>query len=204
MYRRFNRILLFCSFYLIILGFYYYTSFLVSKFHVHVDDSFNKEERGVILDSLKEWSESTEGIAKFEDIKYEAVDKLNKYDPKGLSFLRRDLFIVKVKHHEDSCPILHHRLEDIEIGETVVYYSGNAVECLESDYALKRQYFRRVVLHETGHALGLRFPGKDSGHNTNESEDSVLHPSVLDDSNYVTCSDLYYFCKQYDCKFGCE
>lgn len=62
------------------------------------------------------------------------------------------------------------------------------------------ELFRRVMLHELGHAFNLNFNG--SAHYEGPYE-SVMHPSIGDSSSYICCPELQAFCNEFGCQVDC-
>jgi len=61
--------------------------------------------------------------------------------------------------------------------------------------------FRRIMLHEFGHAFNLSFDG--NSHYLGPSQ-SIMHPSIGDNSTQLCCPELKAFCKLYGCIVECK
>jgi hypothetical protein len=62
------------------------------------------------------------------------------------------------------------------------------------------ELFRRVMLHELGHAFNLHFG--DDTHYVGAYE-SVMHPSIGEASSHLCCPELQAFCNEYGCQVDC-
>jgi hypothetical protein len=62
------------------------------------------------------------------------------------------------------------------------------------------ELFRRVMLHELGHAFNLNFNGISHYEGPYES---VMHPSVGESSPYICCPELQAFCNEFGCQVDC-
>jgi hypothetical protein len=60
--------------------------------------------------------------------------------------------------------------------------------------------FRRIMLHELGHAFNLSFNGNPHYEGPYES---VMHPSIGDDSSHICCPELQAFCNEFGCQVDC-
>lgn len=65
-----------------------------------------------------------------------------------------------------------------------------------------RDYFRKVMLHELGHALDLHFDNGDIHYKGPNA--SVMYPGIGDASQHLCCPELTSFCKNYGCKIECS
>lgn len=64
------------------------------------------------------------------------------------------------------------------------------------------ELFRRIMLHELGHAFSLSF---DKGDTHYEGPyESVMHPGLYDDALEVSCPELTSFCNLYGCQVDCN
>ena len=62
-------------------------------------------------------------------------------------------------------------------------------------------YFRRVMLHELGHTLDLRFENGDIHYKGPNA--SIRWPGIGDASQHLCCPELTSFCKNYGCEITC-
>ncbi len=62
------------------------------------------------------------------------------------------------------------------------------------------ELFRRIMLHELGHAFNLSFNGNPHYEGPYES---VMHPSIGDDSSHICCPELQAFCNEFGCQVDC-
>lgn len=157
------------------------------SYAVHIDKSFSPEERGEIMGSLNEWSARTGAHLGPVDI----IDRPHAWAPHPFN---EDLFLV-VAANDRSCP------DNQPLKSFVAmhyHFDATHIECFDMVwFRAHSALLPRTVLHETGHALGLRFPGKDPTHEMDPKVPSVMHPVVGDDAEHVTCTDVASFCNEY-------
>lgn len=61
--------------------------------------------------------------------------------------------------------------------------------------------FRKVMLHELGHAFNLRFLNNDIHYHG--PYQSVMYPSIERSSEHLSCPELEAFCSAYNCRTPC-
>ena len=66
--------------------------------------------------------------------------------------------------------------------------------------SIDAELFRRIMLHELGHSFALSFDGDPHYKGPYES---VMHPSIGDDSLHLSCPELQAFCNAYNCEVDC-
>ncbi len=66
--------------------------------------------------------------------------------------------------------------------------------------SIDAELFRRIMLHELGHSFALDFGGDPHYKGPYES---VMHPSIGDDSLQLSCPELQAFCNAYNCQVDC-
>lgn len=62
------------------------------------------------------------------------------------------------------------------------------------------ELFRRIMLHELGHAFALDFNGDPHYQGPYQS---VMHPSIGGDSLHLGCPELQAFCNEFGCQVDC-
>ena len=140
-------------------------------------DSFD----AIVLASI-EWHEATHGIVTF-DVK--RLPQRN-IDP--------DNSIIILDVTEDNPKIIE--LDSANDNSTLGYYDdSNRIESILLIVSrIDPEDFKGVVLHELGHALGLK-------HQTGaEGIGSLMYPSIDIGATSITPADLHQFCTLYDCK----
>jgi len=157
---------------------------------LYLDRNFDEDEVDVIMSAAWEWSEATN-----HRIEYDVVQM-----PVKNPNLKDSVFIVKKTPDDPSI-----FLKDLFGGnQTLGLFEPGYVNSISlvTD-RLNDDNYRRVVLHELGHSLGI-------GHLKElEDMDALMFPYTsmkLDDgsiintgSDHVTNKDLVQFCKLYHC-----
>jgi len=165
-------------------------------YDVHIDATFTPDERVQIVDALHEWQTVGASFPSIDVRPHE--DAFTRPDE---STFAGELWIVQSEPVNLSsegtaraCP--EARAVGGKTGRAGVTYDvgANAIECLDTEYLRSTPgLLRTAVLHETGHALGLRFMGGDRFHYTG-ARPSVMHIGVDDDAPHLTCVDVAAFC----------
>lgn len=78
--------------------------------------------------------------------------------------------------------------------------SGNHSAYMFIKPSIDGELFRRVMLHELGHANALDFGGDSHYEGPYQS---VMHPNIGDDSPHLCCPELQAFCDSYGCQVDC-
>lgn len=67
--------------------------------------------------------------------------------------------------------------------------------------SIDAELFRRIMLHELGHSFALSFANGDPHYKG--PYESVMHPSIGDDSLHLSCPELQAFCNENACQVDC-
>ena len=153
--------------------------------HVHktlfIDRNFDEDEVAYITAAAVEWTESTNHVAEFD------VVVLPSNQPIG----KNDIVVIKVNPDYPDIIVLDSMNKHSTLG---LYNDRGFIITIEivSDRITNDDY-EGVILHELGHALGLKH---------NEGFDGIgtlMYPTVNLGANYITEDDLKNFCKLYHC-----
>jgi predicted Zn-dependent protease len=154
---------------------------------VYIDKDFTKQQKEDINKALLSWEESTAGLVKFKiisDIKLNDYSNLNNFD--------NTLFITPVsKENSDIINIddkSNNGLFTVGLCISKSYTQGMIVDIVVE--RTDKTDFKAIVLHEVGHALGLKHI---------ISEHSVMNPNVSASGKKIGQIDLYVLCELYHC-----
>lgn len=153
--------------------------------HIHkilyVDPNFTDEEFVYISMAASDWSKETNNIVTFDIIKLpqETIDMTN------------SILVIKVSEYNPN--IFY--LDTIRGNKTLGFFNNNHpmpnIEIVETRITTKN--CKSTVLHELGHALGLK-------HNEGiEGMGTLMYPYDEHGSPTITETDLINFCKIYHC-----
>lgn len=153
--------------------------------HVHktlfIDRNFNEAEIVYITLAAAEWNEKTGHIVDFEVALLPTSKEIT-----------LDNSIIFVKVGPDYPNIL--LLDQATTGYILGLYQDEPMPNIELVAArLGDRYFKSVVLHELGHALGLEHVKGVEGIGT------LMYPSANLGADNITPDDLEHFCKLYKC-----
>ncbi len=79
-------------------------------------------------------------------------------------------------------------------------WSDNHASYTFVEPSIDAELFRRIMLHELGHSFALSFDGDPHYKGPYES---VMHPSIGEDSLRLSCPELQAFCNAYNCQVDC-
>lgn len=155
-----------------------------THFHktLYLDPSFSPQEKAIIAEVAKEWTENTNHIAEFDIAQLPS----NKVD------LVNGILVLRVSHRYPEIVLLNALLPE---GNEMLGLFNNRkiVPRLELIMDRTGDDTDVVALHELGHAVGL-------GHN--EKPFTLMYPMIEMGSNHITDEDLEEFCKLYRCQLN--
>lgn len=152
-----------------------------SYWEVRADENLQQIHKDSILNALDEWAIETHNTLTYKltfvDMSTETPDSNTPH-------------VIKI-YVKDPGPGLLGWTEwdpDFQSAYTLVEPSIDA------------ELFRRIMLHELGHAFNLDFDGNT--HYVGPYA-SVMHPVIDDDSLHLSCPELQAFCNNYGCQVDC-
>ncbi len=138
--------------------------------HIFIDSKdFSPEQMGAIHEAVAEWEESLGGFVHFVYV-----------DEKGSD----DLIVIRSATVQE----MDERYESGRTGNTNTdpWACGGGIT-IARDMSMKR--FKKSVLHELGHSLGL-------GHSEGKT---IMAPNLNEMPSHITCEDVTHFCEKSDC-----
>jgi predicted Zn-dependent protease len=160
-----------------------------NKLHqtVYIDEKFTISQKSDIIKSLHSWESSTNNLVKFtifSNIKPLYYGTLDDFD--------NTLFITPVDDDNieitNNDKIYNNGLFTVALHISKSYTVGAIIEIVMS--RTTENDFKAVLMHEEGHALGLR-------HILNEH--SIMHPNASIGSKKIAQIDLRALCDLYFC-----
>lgn len=151
-----------------------------SYYTVLADEHLQEDHKVAILTALNEWAEKTNQTLSY---KLSFVDMSQ--DPPSL-----DKHTIKI-YVKDPGPGY--------LGWTTWSASDHSAYTFVRP-SIDGELFRRIMLHELGHAFNLNFNGNPHYEGPYES---VMHPSIGDDSLHICCPELQAFCNEFGCQVDC-
>ncbi len=156
------------------------------KSHTHrilyIDPTFDDDEQEFILASTIIWANKTNNVVTFDVIFLPTKETLD---------TENGIVIGRVsKYNSDIIG-----LDNINNSETLAFFTKDgfipSINLVTS--RMSNENYQAIVLHELGHALGLK-------HNIGiDGEGTLMFPSIDRGAPTITYKDLEYFCKLYEC-----
>lgn len=148
---------------------------------LYLERGIYDEEMFHIIAAAIEWNEVTDGQVIFD------VKRL----PQRNIDMSNSIIFIDV--NPDYPEII--LLDAINNNTTLGYFdSGNGFPfILLVDERISDGIYNAVIMHELGHALGLEHIKGSEGIGT------LMYPITDVSANHITKTDLYYFCKLYNC-----
>jgi hypothetical protein len=158
---------------------------------LYVDRNFSPVETEIIMEAAFEWSQATNHIVEYDVIRLPTKEKID---------YTHSVFIVKRSVDDPTIILMDVSSQTETLG--VYQKQGLAYISLVS-YRLNEENYKKVVLHELGHSLGI------SHLSGNKNINTLMYPYtniILEDgtiipagSDRITKKDLEAFCKLYHC-----
>lgn len=156
---------------------------------IYIDEQFNESQIQTIKNAAKEWENSTHNIINFD---------IKNFDRNYAKLItNRDDVIVFLECPPDS---LHLALIDEAIKKrdknniTLGFYDNSRIVptiFIVNTRVKNINLYRKVSLHELGHALGLE--------HSEDTKNSIMYRSLDEASDGISDNDLNEFCKKYFC-----
>jgi len=150
-------------------------------YSVWADENLKEDSKVAILEALNEWAEKTNHTFAY-DLSFIDMSQ----EPQDTSVPKTIKIYVK-----DPGPGY--------LGWTS-WQSSTRSSYMFIRPSMNAETFRRVMLHELGHSFALDFNG--NAHYEGPYE-SVMHPSIGEDSLHLCCPELTAFCNEFGCQVDC-
>ena len=154
--------------------------------HIHktlfLDRDFDADEQTYIIQAALEWTEATNHVVEFDVYTLPSSKQIEISDS-----------IIINKVNPDNAEIL---IPDSMNGQTTlgIFNKNSAIDSIDIiAERLDETYYKAVVLHELGHALGLEHNEGIDGMGT------LMYPSMNWAAHEITQTDLNNFCHLYHC-----
>lgn len=157
------------------------TSENTPHYTVLADEHLLQPHKVAILKALNDWAQKTNYTLTY-DLEYVDMSQypMGQYTPKT----------IKIYVHDPGPGYL---------GWTS--WESNMGSFVEVEPSIDGELFRRIMMHELGHAFNLHFDNGDVHYNG--PYQSVMHPGLYDDALQVSCPELTAFCNNYGCQVDC-
>lgn len=152
-----------------------------SFFTVKADENLPEDHKVAILEALNEWATTTSNTFKYDltfmDMSSETADTSESHT-------------IKIYVKDPGPNYLGWTSWSKDNHSAFMFIKPN----------IDGELFRRVMLHELGHAFALDFGGDSHYEGPYQS---VMHPNIGDDSTHLCCPELEAFCNSYGCQASC-
>lgn len=152
-----------------------------------IDKSFDETEKVFIRMAAQEWTRATHGMVTFT---YVNLPNINKSD---IVIDENTLYIVKATENYPQIISLEVNKKEDDDSCILGYYDENSIinSILIVSSRLDDLSYQSVVMHELGHALGLK--------HIHDDKHALMYPSITYIPTNITQRDMVSFCKLYDC-----
>ncbi len=153
---------------------------------VYLDSTFTPHEVELIKEATSEWEKETHGVAS-----YTVFTNFDASTYKHLKFNRYNVYVFKVSRHTDYIKSKDEGKDCCTLGYYDESSAGPFISIVWDRLMFATDdYYRGVVLHEFGHALGLSH---------REIDNTIMHPHMDRSSMHLSPLDISYFCEKYTC-----
>lgn len=158
---------------------------------IMADEHMKYEHKQAIFDAIDEWATKTNNTLTYD-----------------LRFI--DMSEVPKTHTEHTIKIY---IQDPGIGWVgwTDWMASNQAAYMLIEPSMDQNTFRKVMLHELGHAFNVHFYNMPNykGEYKNDAHyhgpyKSVLYPSIGEAAEHLGCVDLIGFCEQWGCQVDCD
>jgi hypothetical protein len=148
---------------------------------VLADEHLQERHKVAILKALSDWTTKTNNTLTY-DLQYVDMSQypVDDYIPKT----------IRIYVHDPGPGYLGWTSWESNMGSTVFV-----------EPSIDGELFRRIMMHEFGHAFDLHFDKGDVHYNG--PYQSVMHPGLYDDALEVSCPEITAFCNNYGCQVDC-
>jgi hypothetical protein len=149
-----------------------------------VDKNISPDHKWAVVAALNDWIIKTDNVLKYE--------------------LR---FVDMTKQDKDEFPPHTIKLWASYPGEGLAgwtaWHSSDKSAYILIDPAYGREDFRRIMMHELGHAFDLSFDNIENPTHYMGEYKSVMHPGLDQIACEISCPDITAFCQKHNCEIDC-
>lgn len=164
------------------------------RWKIHFDKNITPEERAAVRLAMEDWSKATTGQVQWED--KDEAPPLSWTGPE----CTRDITVTKTQSWMPMTTYIDHSSVvpegQVVVGVAVIDCKFRGVIIIDDrvtgdlvNNVTREENFRRVMIHEFGHHLGLQ-----------HKEPGIMAASMKDAKRCITSSDLRQFCAH---NYGC-
>ena len=151
---------------------------------VYIDKRFSKIEINYIEEALNEWSEKSNNLLQFK-VEY----NININEKEYIKNKYQSIMIEKT-HSSDTEIVFVEKLSETTLIGLCNTSTAPIDVMIIFDRLKNKEEYRSVVIHEIGHALGLKH---------SDIRWTLMYPYIDSGSYHLTYYDMEQFCKIYSC-----